>query len=58
VLPPSDGSADYEERMRRTTLLQRLGTPQDVARAVVFLVRDAPFTTGAEYMVDGGASVR
>ncbi|MCX7718895.1 MAG: SDR family oxidoreductase [Candidatus Sumerlaeaceae bacterium] len=58
VLPPSDGSPDYEERMRRTTLLQRLGTPEDVARAVVFLVRDAPFTTGAEYVVDGGASVR
>lgn len=58
VLPPSDGSPDYEDRMRRTTLLQRLGTPQDMARVVVFLVRDAPFTTGAEYLVDGGASVR
>ncbi len=36
------------------TLLQRTGTPEDVARAVLFILRDAPFMTGAVLRLDGG----
>ena len=36
------------------TLLQRTGTPEDVARAVLFILQDAPFMTGAVLRLDGG----
>lgn len=34
----------------------RMGTPAEVARAVLFPAFDAPCTTGAELVVDGGGS--
>ncbi|MFZ5564139.1 MAG: SDR family NAD(P)-dependent oxidoreductase [Thermodesulfobacteriota bacterium] len=36
------------------TLAGRLGTLDDVARAVLFVLRDAPFMTGAVLRLDGG----
>ena len=36
------------------TLLARTGTPEEVAQAVLFLVRDAGFLTGAVIRMDGG----
>jgi NAD(P)-dependent dehydrogenase (short-subunit alcohol dehydrogenase family) len=36
--------------------MRRLGRPEEVAKAVVFLAFEATFTTGAELAVDGGAS--
>lgn len=36
------------------TPMHRHGTPDEVARAVLFLGFDATFTTGAEFTVDGG----
>jgi pteridine reductase len=42
-----------EERRAAETLLGRIGSPEDVADAVVYLVR-APFVTGASIVVDGG----
>lgn len=36
------------------TLLGRTGTPEDVVKAVLFLIRDAPFMTGAVLRLDGG----
>ena len=36
------------------TLLQRTGTLEDVAKAVIFILRDAPFMTGAVLRLDGG----
>lgn len=36
------------------TLLRRTGKPEEVAQAVLFLVRDAGFVTGATLRVDGG----
>jgi pteridine reductase len=42
-----------EERRAAETLLGRIGTPDDVAGAVAYLV-SAPFVTGTSLVVDGG----
>jgi pteridine reductase len=39
------------------TLLKRSGSPEDVVRAALFFVRDAPYVTGQILAVDGGRSV-
>ena len=36
------------------TLLQRTGTPDEVAETVLFLVNNAPFITGTTIRLDGG----
>lgn len=40
-----------------TVFLKRIGDPDDIARAVAFLVSDAPYVTGQILAVDGGRSV-
>jgi pteridine reductase len=44
---------EQEERRAAETVLGRVGTPDDVAEAVAYLVR-APFVTGHSIIVDGG----
>jgi pteridine reductase len=52
---PAPGSSERRNRAAvARTVLGRWGDPKDVARAVLFLVRDATFTTGAVLPVDGG----
>jgi pteridine reductase len=46
-----------EERRAGETLLGRIGSPDDVAGAVLYLV-DAPFVTGSSLVVDGGRLLR
>jgi pteridine reductase len=55
VLWPEAGKeyADQQALVGRTAL-KRAGTPEDVAAAVLFLVRDAKFSTGEILRVDGG----
>lgn len=36
--------------------MKRMGTPEEVAKAMIYLAFDATYTTGAEIVVDGGAS--
>jgi pteridine reductase len=57
VLLPEGFDADEEEHLRRTTPLRRIGTPEDVAQAVVYLMK-AEFVTGEVICVDGGRHVR
>ena len=45
--------AGQEERRAAETVLGRIGSPEDVAEAVAYLVR-APFVTGTTLVVDGG----
>jgi len=45
--------AGQEERRAAETVLGRIGTPDDIAEAVSYLVR-APFVTGSSIVVDGG----
>ncbi|HUX62637.1 pteridine reductase [Sulfuricella sp.] len=56
--PEGDTSFDDQERRRIVdhTLLKREGSPDDIARAVLFLVKDAPYITGTILPVDGGRS--
>ncbi len=47
----------YRQRVISQTLLKRTGEAQDIAKAVKFLVADAPFITGHVLAVDGGRSL-
>ena len=58
VLWPGDGkSYDDQHAMLARTPLQRAGSPDDVAGAVLWLLRDAPFVTGQIIRVDGGRTL-
>ncbi len=56
---PEDGSFDEVTRHRviSHTLLRRIGEPDDIARAVYYLIAEAPYVTGQIIAVDGGRSV-
>jgi len=45
----------FYEALLEHVPLKRAGTPEDVAKAVLFLVKDAPFITGQVLSVNGGA---
>ena len=47
----------YRQRVINQTLLKRVGEGADIAKAVKFLVADAPFITGHVLAVDGGRSL-
>lgn len=53
LLPEEVGEAERKAIVRATPL-GRLGSPDDVARTVVFLAEQGDFVTGAIYLVDGG----
>jgi pteridine reductase len=44
----------YRQQVVNQTLLKRTGDPTDIAKAVKFLIYDAPFVTGHVLAVDGG----
>lgn len=54
VLLPENFTAAEKRNVIEKTPLARIGSPEDVAKAVLFFVRDAHFTTGAVLPVDGG----
>ena len=53
ILPPEGKDESYLSRLARGVPLERHGSPEDVARAVLFLVESA-FVTGQVIFVDGG----
>ena len=57
VLLPEGWSEAEAEHLRGTTPLRRLGSPEDVAGAVVYLL-EAEYVTGEVIRVDGGRHVR
>ena len=53
VLPPADWAEERWHALARIAPLRRVGSPEDVARAVLFFAR-ADFVTGQILAVDGG----
>ena len=59
IVWPEDSSWDDLARQRIVshTLLKRTGEPDDIARAVYYLIAEAPYVTGQIVSVDGGRSI-
>jgi len=58
ILWPDDGMSDkVKAAIIRKIPLGRPGEPEDIAAAILFLVRDAPYITGQILAVDGGRSI-
>jgi pteridine reductase len=57
VLAPEGWPAEAQKTFEAGTPLRRLGTPDDVAQAVVYLAA-APYVTGDVLFVDGGRHLR
>jgi pteridine reductase len=59
ILWPDDGAFDELSRQRiiSHTPLRREGTPDDIAKAIHFLLADAPYVTGETLHVDGGRHI-
>jgi pteridine reductase len=58
VLPPEEWDAAAREHLARTTPLKRLGTPGDVAGALLYLLEAGDYVTGETLVVDGGRLIR
>jgi len=54
VMPPDDYDASEIDRLRNATLTKRLGSPDDVVRAVLFLCEGTDYATGSTLMLEGG----
>lgn len=59
IWPEDEAWSDELSRQRiiNSTLLKRVGEPEDIAKAVYFLITDAPYITGQIIAVDGGRSI-
>jgi pteridine reductase len=57
ILWPEHEADDSQAALLARVPLGRCGAPEDIAQAVVFLVRDAPYVTGQILAVDGGRSL-
>ena len=60
IVWPEDAAWSDEvsrQRIISQTALKRIGEPDDIARAVAFLVYDAPYVTGQIIAIDGGRSL-
>ena len=59
VMWPEDAANDnaLHDRIIDRTVLKRPGSPDDIARAVLFFACDAPYVTGQILTVDGGRSI-
>ena len=56
AFPDKDVAAQVARQMSDANPMKRMGTSEEVAKAVLFLAFDATYTTGAELPVDGGWS--
>jgi len=52
--PENETSESAQQEILDRTALKRVGSPADIAAAVLFLTRDAPYITGHMLPVDGG----
>jgi NAD(P)-dependent dehydrogenase (short-subunit alcohol dehydrogenase family) len=53
------GTPERKAGLAATVPLNRIGRPEEIAQAIVFLAsNNASFITGASYLVDGGKTAR
>ena len=52
--PEMDENQSDQQELLDKTALKRMGTSEDIAKTVLFLVRDADYITGQVIPVDGG----
>ncbi|MGA9852815.1 MAG: pteridine reductase [Gammaproteobacteria bacterium] len=58
ILWPAQGLDDQaKQSILDNTALKRAGSPDDIAGAIIYLVRDADYVTGQILAVDGGRSI-
>lgn len=57
ILPPPGEDQSYIDRLARTVPLKRHGSPEDIAEAVVYLLK-SNFLTGEVINVDGGRHLK
>ena len=57
ILPPEGKTEEYFESLKSTNPLNTYGGPEDIVRAVLFLL-DSPFITGQNVFVDGGRHLK
>ncbi|HEY6123867.1 MAG TPA: pteridine reductase [Steroidobacteraceae bacterium] len=55
--PEHGGDEASRAKIIQRTILQKMGTPEDIARTALFFAASAPFITGQILAVDGGRSV-
>jgi pteridine reductase len=55
--PEHGGDEAAREKIIQRTILQRMGSPEDIARTALFFAASAPYITGQILAVDGGRSV-
>lgn len=58
VLMPPQMTVSERDAIRNSTVLKRLGRPQDVVDAVLYLLESGDFVTGHTLVVDGGRLIR
>lgn len=50
-------TSQFDDSMTAAQPIARFGEPEEVARMVLFVAADATYSTGTEFVVDGGATV-
>lgn len=55
--PEHDINDEIKQNIISRTFLKRQGQPSDIAKAILFLIEDAPYTSGHVLTVDGGRSL-
>ncbi|TAK05847.1 MAG: SDR family oxidoreductase [Candidatus Manganitrophaceae bacterium] len=54
ILLPEDLDPMEKEEVERNTPLKKVGSPQDIVNAILFLIEGTDFMTGATIVIDGG----
>ena len=57
ILWPENLGENEKEKIISRTFLKRQGAPDDIARAILYLIRDAGYMSGQVLTVDGGRSL-
>lgn len=57
ILWPEGAPEEDRDRILARTPLNRMGSPEDIVKAALYFIREAPYVTGQILAVDGGRSI-